>query len=111
MSNVFVSPSGVVFNFKHVMANQIDPDKRSPKVSQGITWTPVLAMPEHAAALAYMKWVEDRPSQNQATGVGVMVMNTGTFTQELGCNAVFEYLHSMKTHGHPDVRHIMWVAA
>ena len=112
MSRTFVSPSGGQFRFNFVMSADLPPNSESAQISGGHTFKAVLAMPEHAAAIAYMNWLATATRPPGAATIGFMVMNTQTFMARFPeHNALQRYIQAMITHGRPDVSHMLWVAS
>ena len=112
MSRTFVSPSGKRFSFNYVMSSDLPPNSENPQISNGHTFKAVLAMPEHAAAVAYMAWIGTATRPPGAASIGFMVMNTQTFVARFPeHDALQRYIATMTTCGRPDVSHMLWVAS
>jgi len=112
MSRNFISPSGIAFHFNFVMSADLPLNSENPVMSNGHTFRAVIAMPQHAAAAAYMEWIGASTRTSGAATIGFMVMNTQTFIEKFpDHDALQRYTESMRNHGRPDVSHILWVAS
>ena len=102
----------MAFHFNFVMSSDLPPDSEIPQTSNGHTFRAVIAMPEHAAAAAYMKWIGASNRTSGAATIGFMVMNTQTFIERFPeHDALQRYIDSMRDNGRPDVSHMLWVAS